>query len=50
MIVGSGVDVIEVARIEGKWKASQNQPEVNRLGVAEGLTAEGDMAMAELVV
>jgi transcriptional regulator len=40
---------IEIARIEGKWKTSQNQAEVNRVGVAEGLAAEGDAAMAALV-
>lgn len=40
---------IEIARIEGKWKTSQNQPEANRVGVAEGLSAEGAVEMAELV-
>lgn len=40
---------IEIARIEGKWKASQNRPEADRVGVAEGLAAEGETAMAELV-
>ena len=40
---------IEVARIEGKWKASQNRPEADRVGVAEGLAAEGDAEMAEWV-
>lgn len=41
---------IEIARIEGKWKTSQNQPEANRVGVAEGLAAEGgDAEMAALV-
>ena len=36
-------------RIEGKWKASQNRPEPDRLGVAEGLSAEGAAAMAAIV-
>jgi transcriptional regulator len=40
---------IEIARIEGKWKTSQNQPEANRIGVVEGLSAEGHTEMAELV-
>jgi transcriptional regulator len=40
---------IEIARIEGKWKTSQNQPEANRLSVAEGLSAAGDADMAALV-
>jgi transcriptional regulator len=43
---------IEITRIEGKWKVSQNRPEADRLGVAEGLrTSEDDAArrMADLV-
>ena len=43
---------IEIARIEGKWKVSQNRPEADRHGVVEGLRAEADApsrAMAELV-
>lgn len=44
---------IEIAEIEGKWKVSQNRPEGDRVGVAEGLDAErntlGAQAMAELV-
>ena len=38
---------IPVARIEGKWKASQNRPMADREGVVTGLVAEGhspDMA------
>lgn len=30
---------VPIARIEGKWKASQNQPPANRAGVAGGLRA-----------
>jgi transcriptional regulator len=43
---------IEIARIEGKWKVSQNRPEADRSGVAAGLrAAAGDAprAMADLV-
>jgi transcriptional regulator len=43
---------IEIARIEGKWKTSQNQPEAAREGVVRGLEAHADersLAMAELV-
>jgi transcriptional regulator len=43
---------IEITRIEGKWKVSQNRAEADRRGVAEGLrTSEDDAArrMAELV-
>ena len=43
---------IPIARIEGKWKVSQNRPEADRLGVVEGLRAAGDAAsgaMAKLV-
>ncbi|MFO1089656.1 MAG: FMN-binding negative transcriptional regulator [Hyphomicrobiales bacterium] len=36
---------IEIAAIEGKWKVSQNRPEADRRGVAEGLAADAaDMA------
>ena len=43
---------IEIARIEGKWKVSQNRPQADRDGVVRGLTAAGDersMAVAKLV-
>ena len=43
---------IEITRIEGKWKASQNRPPADREGVAAGLEREGDerrVAMARLV-
>jgi transcriptional regulator len=43
---------IEITRIEGKWKVSQNRSEADREGVAEGLRlAEDDASqhMAELV-
>ncbi|WP_292935428.1 FMN-binding negative transcriptional regulator [Noviherbaspirillum sp.] len=44
---------IPIARIEGKWKVSQNRPVGDRLGVAAGLRARGDdrsHAMADLVM
>jgi transcriptional regulator len=42
---------IPIGRIEGKWKVSQNRPEVDRIGVFQGLQAEGGAAleMAALV-
>ena len=43
---------IEIARIEGKWKVSQNRPEADRRGVVEGLRENADARsgeMAELV-
>ena len=39
---------IEIAAIEGKWKVSQNRPEADRRGVAEGL-ADANPAMSALV-
>jgi transcriptional regulator len=43
-----GVEVT-IARLEGKWKASQNRNEADRMGVATGLEGEGNAAMAKLV-
>jgi transcriptional regulator len=43
---------LPIARIEGKWKASQNRPAEDRAGVVAGLSAGDDPAqhaMAELV-
>jgi transcriptional regulator len=39
---------IEIDAIEGKWKVSQNRPEADRKGVAEGLM-QTEPAMADLV-
>ncbi|HUB48785.1 MAG TPA: FMN-binding negative transcriptional regulator [Acetobacteraceae bacterium] len=38
---------IEITRLEGKWKMSQNRPATDRAGVIAGLAAEGreDVAM-----
>jgi transcriptional regulator len=41
---------IPIARIEGKWKVSQNRTPADRKGVAQGLAGEGgDAVMAGLV-
>ena len=43
---------IEIARIAGKWKVSQNRPAADRDGVIQGLIAEGEpmaLDMAEIV-
>lgn len=43
---------IEISRISGKWKVSQNRPAADREGVIQGLTAEGESTafdMAEIV-
>jgi transcriptional regulator len=43
---------IPIARIEGKWKVSQNRPHADRAGVVEGLSESADdnaRAMAALV-
>jgi len=43
---------IEITRIEGKWKVSQNRPEADRRGVAEGLRglmSADALHMADLV-
>jgi len=42
---------IPIARIEGKWKVSQNRPAVDQAGVVAGLRGDGGDAelMASLV-
>jgi transcriptional regulator len=41
---------IPIARIEGKWKVSQNRPSADKEGVVRGLRAEGQSsAMAAIV-
>jgi transcriptional regulator len=43
---------LPIARIEGKWKMSQNRPEADRLGAIAGLEASaqpGDLAVAEIM-
>ena len=40
---------LPIARLEGKWKMSQNRPAEDRAGVAAGLTAEGREDVAALI-
>lgn len=40
---------LSIAKLEGKWKMSQNRPVEDRAGVAQGLGREGDAAVAVLV-
>jgi len=43
---------LPIARLEGKWKMSQNRPAADRAGTIAGLTAEGgekEVAVAEIV-
>ena len=43
---------LPIARLEGKWKMSQNRPATDRAGTIAGLTAEGgekEVAVAEIV-
>ncbi len=40
---------IPIARLEGKWKLSQNRPAEDRAGVVAGLAADGQDALAALV-
>lgn len=39
---------IPIARIEGKWKVSQNRPEADRQGVVAGLRSENGPAAIEM--
>ncbi len=46
-----GIEIV-ISELTGKWKVSQNQPEINRAGVVAGLRRQGTEAalqMAELV-
>lgn len=38
-----------IAKLEGKWKLSQNRSAEDRRGVAEGLGHDGDPVLADLV-
>ncbi len=40
---------LTIARLEGKWKMSQNRTAEDRAGVVEGLRAEGNAVVAGLV-
>jgi transcriptional regulator len=39
---------IEISRIEGKWKVSQNRPEADRRGVVAGLREDADARSGEM--
>jgi transcriptional regulator len=41
---------LPIARLEGKWKLSQNRPAEDRASVIEGLRREGGAAVAEAMV
>jgi transcriptional regulator len=46
-----GIEIV-ISDLTGKWKTSQNQPEINRAGVVVGLREQGtdnSLQMAELV-
>jgi transcriptional regulator len=38
-----------ITRLEGKWKMSQNRPETDRVGVIEGLRADGQPELSDTV-
>ena len=40
---------LPIAKLEGKWKMSQNRPAKDRAGVVQGLTRENEVAVAGLV-
>jgi transcriptional regulator len=40
---------LPIARLEGKWKMSQNRPEADRAGVVAGLQADRRDDVAELI-
>jgi len=40
---------IEISRIQGKWKMSQNRTDTDRAGVAEGLRGDGRADLADIV-
>ena len=40
---------IPIRQIDGKWKVSQNRPQADRQSVAQGLDADGQALMADLV-
>lgn len=43
-----GIELV-VTRLSGKWKVSQNQPPQNQDSFAQGLLANGQTVMADLV-
>jgi len=49
MLKGITGFTLPIARLEGKWKLSQNRPADDRAGVVAGLDAEGRGDLAALV-
>ena len=48
-MIGGVVGIeIDITRLSGKWKASQNQPAENQAGVIEGLRASGSVEALEM--
>jgi transcriptional regulator len=43
-----GIEIV-ISDIKGKWKISQNQPEVNRAGVVDGLRRQGTADALQMV-
>jgi transcriptional regulator len=43
-----GIEV-SIDSIEGQWKLSQNQPDINKFGVIKGLLDKGELKVSELV-
>ena len=41
---------LQITRLEGKWKVSQNRPPADREAVAESLRIDGNDSMADLVI
>jgi transcriptional regulator len=40
---------LPIARLEGKWKMSQNRPAVDHPGIVAGLAEDGEAAVSEIV-
>jgi transcriptional regulator len=40
---------LPIARLEGKWKLSQNHPDATRAEIAAGLRADGQLVLADLM-
>jgi transcriptional regulator len=40
---------LTITRLQGKWKMNQNRPEVDRIGVIDGLRADGRPDLADAV-
>lgn len=49
MLKGITGFMLPIAKLEGKWKMSQNRPPADRAGVVAGLTADGRADVAALI-